>query len=545
MIFLDQYTILATLKADVFSVSYLALNQKANKTWEIRVIPKSVQVGHRLYRQSLSLDLHQLTKLSHPNLQRVIDVIEDESSYTIVLDTIQGCSLNSICADTGPQPVDIVIPWAVQLCDVLEYLHTKAPQGHYGFINSSHIFIQPDGRIVLTDHFIRTECVSNNHAPCYLTSPFYFRPDPCCADERTHIYYLGATMLSILNGIAFCSTLFQLVHATQVNPALSEGVKETFLKCIDLVPANRYQTFSDLSYALSGYNSLHYRRHKPGTLYAFIKQFKRSAKKKSFASIKDVQFSAIAPTRFVKGKYSTIDIFMYEDAYKNIVAASKMDGLFSETTTGYLRAEEGTIVSVHLRSPDIAIEDDIQALTWYGKYLRFRFIVYLPEDFDKEQICFDSTIYFNAVIACSLKFVAPIVTKNKHAILTERTDYSSAFISYASQDRQRIIPIIQGMKKMRPDLDIFFDIDSLKSGERWETVIKREIIKRDIMFLCWSRSAKESTWVEMEWRYALQNKGIDAIEPIPLESPLHCPPPRELETKHFNDRELYYIAGNP
>ena len=101
--------------------------------------------------------------------------------------------------------------------------------------------------------------------------------------------------------------------------------------------------------------------------------------------------------------------------------------------------------------------------------------------------------------------------------------------------------IIQGMKKARPDLDVFFDVDSLRSGDDWELALHEEIKRRDVLFLCWSHFARESKWVDAEWRYALEQKGADCIEPVPIESPDICPPPVELSFKHFNDKLLYII----
>ena len=101
------------------------------------------------------------------------------------------------------------------------------------------------------------------------------------------------------------------------------------------------------------------------------------------------------------------------------------------------------------------------------------------------------------------------------------------------------------MKKARPDLDIFFDVESLRSGDDWKKKIRREIDKRDILFLCWSKYARASEWVDYEWRYALKIKGVDSIEPVPIEPPESCPPPDELDGKHFNDKLLYIINSNP
>lgn len=60
---------------------------------------------------------------------------------------------------------------------------------------------------------------------------------------------------------------------------------------------------------------------------------------------------------------------------------------------------------------------------------------------------------------------------------------------------------------------------------------------------CWSRNAAESPWVSREWKYCYEQKGAEAIEPIPLEPPSNCPPPEELKGKHFNDRLLYLIKA--
>ena len=141
--------------------------------------------------------------------------------------------------------------------------------------------------------------------------------------------------------------------------------------------------------------------------------------------------------------------------------------------------------------------------------------------------------------------MAKCKTLTEQKIEVTREDILSAFVSYASQDRKRVAMIIQGMKKARPDMDIFFDVDSLRSGDDWEKALWREIDKRDVLFLCWSKYARDSKWVDAEWRYAFKHKGADSIEPVPIDPPSSCPPPDELKRKHFNDKLLYIINSNP
>ncbi len=91
---------------------------------------------------------------------------------------------------------------------------------------------------------------------------------------------------------------------------------------------------------------------------------------------------------------------------------------------------------------------------------------------------------------------------------------------------------------MVQDLDVFLDVISLRSGDRWKQRIGEQIDKRARFFLFWSRSAKASQWVDWEWRYAARCKGVDAIDPVPLEPPTIAPPPKELAHLHFSDWTL-------
>lgn len=259
--------------------------------------------------------------------------------------------------------------------------------------------------------------------------------------------------------------------------------------------------------------------------------------------ISEVEFSAVAPKKLIKGDYSIINLVVYENEWRHIVDSivKDMEEPAQETRSGVHNIEENSEIKIVLSSPDLEIEDDTESGVWHGGYLNFSFAVFLPEEYKKRQVLFIASVYVNDLIAAKLKFIVKCFTFFGQKIVISREDIFSAFISYASQDRNRVAAIIQGMKKARPDMDVFFDVESLRSGDDWEKVLHREIEKRDILFLCWSHFARESKWVDAEWRYALEKKGIDFIEPVPIEPPDVCPPPEELNRKHFNDKLLYII----
>ena len=259
--------------------------------------------------------------------------------------------------------------------------------------------------------------------------------------------------------------------------------------------------------------------------------------------IRRVQFSAIAPRKIKKGEYAIIDILMYEDAFRSEVDSliKNAEAPVVEKKSGMYEAEKGAQIRIRLSSPDIEVEDCEEVRQWSGDYVDFSFAVFVPDDFKKRQILFYAFIYKDDVILTKLTFCVKCFSLLEQKLTIEREDILSAFVSYASQDRNRVATIIQGMKKARPEMDIFFDVERLRSGEDWEKALRAEIERRDILYLCWSHFAKQSKWVDAEWRYALANKGIDGIEPIPIEAPENCPPPAELSKKHFNDKLLYFM----
>ena len=97
------------------------------------------------------------------------------------------------------------------------------------------------------------------------------------------------------------------------------------------------------------------------------------------------------------------------------------------------------------------------------------------------------------------------------------------------------------MKAVAPKLDIFFDVKSLRAGQRWLPELEHNVRNREVLYLFWSEEAAESEWVEKEWRLALTEKGLDSINPVPLDEPDRVPPPAELAALHFNDAWLMFI----
>ena len=122
-----KYKILNEIGHGGMSVVYLAINERANKTWAIKEVRKDTRVDFATVQQGLVAEVEILKKLNHPHLPSIIDVIDRDDSFLIVMDYVEGKNLESLLRHGGAQEPDRVIEWAKQLCDVLGYLHSRKP----------------------------------------------------------------------------------------------------------------------------------------------------------------------------------------------------------------------------------------------------------------------------------------------------------------------------------------------------------------------------------------------------------------------------------
>lgn len=261
--------------------------------------------------------------------------------------------------------------------------------------------------------------------------------------------------------------------------------------------------------------------------------------------VSKVNFSAVAPTSVVKGEYSLIDVIMYEEQFRKIVddiiAQSEVE--VKETKSSAVKVVENAKIKMIISTPDFEILDDTEEREWLGEYLDFSFSVMVPDCLEKTQILFTITVFINNIMSTRLKFTAKVTgSKEKQDMDIYREDIKSAFVSFAQEDKNRALRIIQGVQLIRPDMDIFMDADTIRLRKDYDYSVKKEIDYRDVFYLCWSGFAKRSKQVELEWRYALEKKGITGIEALPLELPDNCPPPAELQSKHFNDKIFIHMT---
>lgn len=257
-----KYKILNEIGHGGMSVVYLALNERANKTWAIKEVRKDGGNDQEVVSQGLIAETEMLKKLHHPNLPSIVDVIDTDDSFIIVMDYIEGRSLQDLLDTSGPQPVDLVVDWSKQLCDVLGYLHSRVPPIIYRDMKPPNVMLRPNGQVTLIDFGTAREYKQqNNRDTTWLGTRGYAAPEQFGGrgqtDARTDIYCLGATMYHLLTGYSPADTQFVILPLGQLRPELAgSGIEEVVATCCQPEPANRYQSCAELMYALDHIHDL-------------------------------------------------------------------------------------------------------------------------------------------------------------------------------------------------------------------------------------------------------------------------------------------------
>jgi serine/threonine protein kinase len=187
--------------------------------------PRALEEGRRLFSQEADI----LIRLSHPNLPQMCASFEEAGHSYLVMEFIRGESLEKRLEHANAPIIEgQVLDWAVQICGVLAYLHSRQPPIIFRDLKPSNVMVTLDGRVKLIDFGIaRTYKVGKLHDTINMGSENYAAPEQwgqTQTDPRADLYSMGATMYHLLTNVpplpAFVPT--PRVGIQQYNPAVSE-----------------------------------------------------------------------------------------------------------------------------------------------------------------------------------------------------------------------------------------------------------------------------------------------------------------------------------
>jgi len=261
-----HYTLRGELEGGGMGRIFLARKDNVGNDWIVKYVPQSIG--------ELTNEADILKSLNHISLPQIIDVFNDENGLYIVESYIAGVSLKHVLKpskiDTGVRSVAIpefqLLDWAEQLAQVISYLHTREQPVFHFDLKPSNIMVTYSNKLVLIDFGIsrRQSEVSEARGATYsyaapeqlktlprdekrkkfLESRFGALPEErkgWSLDGRTDIYSLGVVLFEIAVGEPP-----RIDNRTLLKKHLSRGMCDIINKCLEIDPANRYQSIEEL-----------------------------------------------------------------------------------------------------------------------------------------------------------------------------------------------------------------------------------------------------------------------------------------------------------
>jgi serine/threonine protein kinase len=260
----ERYRIIKVLGSGDFGVVYQAFDGQGSgrgETVAIKQMPMQMIVNCE--RQA---DVRAM--LTHPAIPRIHDYFGDDAKAYLVLDFVQGRNLEQVLAARGgPVAEETVTDWAIQICDVLDYLHNH-PYHPTVFrdLKPNNILVDDQGSIHLVDFGL-----ARTYPPGFFREPQpqfehlwrgvaigtegYSPPEQYqgIAEPRSDLYALGATMHHLLTDrdprkeLAFS---FDSHPVHSLNPNVSKGLEAIVIKALSRDVAGRFSSAKEMQMAL-------------------------------------------------------------------------------------------------------------------------------------------------------------------------------------------------------------------------------------------------------------------------------------------------------
>jgi serine/threonine protein kinase len=253
----ERYRIEGTRGVGGFSSVYQARDLHFPNVTRLCAVKEMVHLSRdrrarELAAQSFEREASILATLDHPAVPEVYDFFTDGDRSYLVLEYIPGHDLEAVLLERKSFiPTENVLDWALQLCDVLTYLHNNKPQPViFRDMKPSNIMLDRHGRIRLIDFNIAklfqagvkgTMIGTEGYSP-----PEQYRGEASPAGD---VYALGATLHHILTRqdprteppFSFAERPIR-----EVNPQVPVSLVAVIDRSLSYNAADRYQEINEV-----------------------------------------------------------------------------------------------------------------------------------------------------------------------------------------------------------------------------------------------------------------------------------------------------------
>ena len=204
-----RYTLVRVLGRGGMGIVWLARDEELEREVALKFIPELMIQDHAV-SDKLRRETKRCLELTHPHIVRIHDFVHDERSGCIWMEYIDGETLSNLRVEKEQrvfEPEEIAT-WISQLCDTLDYAHTRANVIHCD-LKPANLMVNQRGNLKISDFGI---ALSLSDSVSRLTleqgrsgTLVYMSPQQLNGERSTHlddIYSLGASIYELLTSKA-------------------------------------------------------------------------------------------------------------------------------------------------------------------------------------------------------------------------------------------------------------------------------------------------------------------------------------------------------
>lgn len=185
-----------------------------------------------------------LASLEHPNLPRVHDYFSEQGKSYLVMEFIDGETLEQRVVREGAQSQERVLAWAQEMCAALDYLHAQTPPVIFRDVAPDNMMLDRAGQVKLIDFGIARVFNPSKQTDTLRFGKVGYAPPEQYSGRgqttpRSDIFALGATLHFALTGRDPADLPFVFPPLRDVNPSVSAEVEQTILSAVQMDPARR------------------------------------------------------------------------------------------------------------------------------------------------------------------------------------------------------------------------------------------------------------------------------------------------------------------
>lgn len=264
MVLQNRYRIVGVLGMGGMGAVYLAQDMRlANMKVAVKEMTPDPSASHAEQvqaQQQFQQEASILASLDHRNLPRVSDYFTEAGKHYLVMDYIDGETLEEILNRTsGFLPESQVLDWAEQLCNVLGYLHSRQPPVIFRDLKPGNIMVDRSGVVKLIDFGIARHFKPGKRTDTLKMGTMGYAPPEQYAghgqtDVRSDIFSLGATLHHLLtqrDPTQHPPFTFDTAPPRSLNPAVSPHVEAAIMKALAQDRAHRFQSAAEMKQVLT------------------------------------------------------------------------------------------------------------------------------------------------------------------------------------------------------------------------------------------------------------------------------------------------------